>query len=106
MMLALRMGRTLGELGATMSSAEFSLWCELYERDEWGQKQIEELADLRNGITCATIANYAGKVRKEGAGEARPSDFMPFLKPPETKEPDPVSFFTAVANSKQFDRKD
>jgi hypothetical protein len=106
MMLALRMGRTLGELGATMSSAEFSLWCELYERDEWGQKQINELADFRTGLQCATIANYAGKVRKPGAGDAKPSDFMPFMDAPEQEEPDPVSFFTAVANSKQFDRKD
>jgi len=37
MMLALRLGRTLDELGRTMCSAEFDLWIELYKENRWGE---------------------------------------------------------------------
>lgn len=101
-MLALRMGRTIGELMATMSSQEFSIWIELYKEDRWG----EDLLDLRAGVISATVANYAGKVRKERAAPATAAEFFPNLAedPAEPKELDPVSFFTAVAASKSFNK--
>lgn len=106
MMLALRMGRTLKELCQGMSSAEFSLWAEMYRLDEWGQKPTQERADYRAGLICATVANYAGMRRPEHAGQASPQDYMPFYKQPEPEEPDPVVFFTAVKNSKQSKPKE
>ena len=106
MMLALRLGRTLAELGATMSSAEFSLWAELYRLDRWGQKSVDEMFDYRTGLICATTANFAGKSLAEHAGPAKPQDFMPHFQPAPAEEPDPVTFFKAVATSKQFERKE
>lgn len=97
MMLALRMGRTLAELGATMSAQEFALWQALYLENHWG----ELYADQRAGIIASTIANYAGMQRAKGAAPARPSDFMPY-KPKGYDddvevEADPLEYFTSVA---------
>lgn len=100
MMLALKMGRTLEELGRTMSSQEFALWLELYEEDLWG-----EMADYhRAGIVAATVANYAGMMRDKGTGPASPQDFMPY-KPkgsdePET-EPDPIEYVMSIVGGKR-----
>ena len=77
--LALAMGRTLSELRATLSYAEFQEWCGYYKIEPWG----EDRADLRAGIIASTIANYAGKLRAEGADPALPADFMPYLERPE-----------------------
>ena len=94
MMLALKLGRTLGELGRTMSSHEFALWLAYYPEDMWGEQRDYE----RAGIIAAEVANYAGRMRKEGTEPARPSDYMPQLKAKaEPVEPDPVAYFTAVA---------
>lgn len=95
MMLALKMGRTLGELGAVMSSAEFSLWLALWDEDQWGELR----ADERAGIVAATVANYAGMQRRADAGPAMPADFMPHLPQPpeELLDPDPVAFFKSIA---------
>jgi hypothetical protein len=101
MMLALKLGRTLAELGRTMYSAEFSLWIELYQEDLWGELRDYE----RAGVIAATVANYAGMMRAQGTDPLRPSDFMPRMRgqsePPEevVEEPDPVAFFTAVSKS-------
>lgn len=101
-MLALRMGRTIGELMATMSSQEFSIWIELYKEDRWG----EDLLDLRAGVISATVANYAGKVRKGNSAQAVAADFFPSLADAQevAKEPDPLTFFAAVAASKSFNK--
>ena len=97
MMLALKLGRTLEELGAQMTSREFSLWKELYKRNQWG----ELFAYERAGIVASTVANYAGMTRSKGAEPAKPSDFMPYVpeghKDEAEVEPDPVDFFTAIA---------
>jgi hypothetical protein len=101
MTLALKMGRTLEELGSTMSSQEFSLWIAMYEFDQFGELR----ADERAGIIASTVANYAGMTRAQGSAPASPADFMlhlPLKKreaEPET-EPDPVAYFTAVAVGK------
>jgi hypothetical protein len=97
MMLALKMGRTLEELCSSMSSQEFSLWLDMYSDDQWGEARD----DLRAGIIASTIANYAGKMRSEHAQPAQPSDFMPSLAKDEViEEPDPIAYFTAIANAK------
>jgi hypothetical protein len=102
MMLALKMGRTLDELFASMSSQEFSLWIEMYREDQLGEARQDE----RTGLLAATIANYAGKVRTDSQSLG-PGDFFPGLvKAVEVQEePDPVAFFTAVAASKSKKQK-
>lgn len=97
MMLALKLGRTLGELGS-ITSYEFSLWLELYRDTQWGDLRDDE----RAGVIASVIANYAGMTRAAGAAPAAPADFMLHLpnKRPEEEievEPDPVAFFQAVA---------
>jgi hypothetical protein len=69
MMLARTFCRTLGELGATMTSAEFAEWIEEYIREPWGEYR----ADLRSAVEAVTVANYAGKMRKE---PAQVTDFL------------------------------
>jgi hypothetical protein len=90
MTLALCLGRTFRELVETMDAAEFDMWIEYNRRSPIGPKR----GDLQAGIVAATIANYAGKARKDGAPAATPLDYMPLEKRPEVDEsPDPVSFF-------------
>jgi len=97
MSLALRLGRTLEELGDTMSAYEFSLWLEFYTEYPWDGEW------LRTGLVCSTIANYAGKERVESAPAAMPFDYMPPWErdgaeqsTPEA-EPDPLLFFQRQA---------
>lgn len=95
MRLALRLGRTLNELGQTMSSEEFELWVALYQDEPWDETR----ADLRAGIIASTISNWAGMMRKEGLPPASPADYMPFLKLGEVEsdgpeEPDPLVYFS------------
>lgn len=101
-MLALRMGRTVDELMQSMSSAEFSMWVELYEQDQWGDAK----GDFHAALICSTIGNFAGKILPDRAKPLTPSDFMPSLaaKPAPVEEVDPVMFFKAVAASKKFDK--
>lgn len=101
-MLALRMGRTLDELMKSMSSAEFSMWVELYEQDQWGDMR----GDFHAALICSTIGNFAGKILPDRAKALIPADFMPNLaaKPEPIEEVDPVMFFTAVASSKKFNK--
>lgn len=93
MKLALRLGRTLEELGRTMSAQEFGLWLELYQQDPFDETR----SDLQIGIIAATIANYAGKVRSDQVPPATPLDFMPCQSanaaPAAEDEPDPIAHF-------------
>lgn len=75
--LALALGRTVGELGA-MAYSEFREWCEYYEIEPWGESR----ADLRAGLICSAVVNYAGKVRHENLPPAIPLDFMPYAERP------------------------
>ncbi len=63
-----------------------------YELEPFG----ERLADFRAGQICATVANYAGKARKEGIGPANPADFMPSLPKPKVE---PILLADPVAHS-------
>jgi len=95
MRLALALGCTLEELGARMTAEEFGLWLAFYDLDPFGDQR----GDLQAGVVAAAIANYAGKVRSNGAGPASPTEFMPFLERPEQEpaaEPDPIAFFSAI----------
>lgn len=68
-----------------MDSDEYCLWVAEYERAPWGEYRD----DLRGGVLASTIANYAGKSRKENADPLIPRDFMPYFQPePESVEPD------------------
>jgi len=84
--LALAMGRTLQELRAVLSYAEFQEWCLYYQIEPWG----DERADLRAGIVASTIANYAGRQRADGADPALPVDYMPYVEraPADTPAPE------------------
>lgn len=93
MTLALCLGRTLKELVGTMDSAEFDMWIEYNRRSPIGPKR----GDLQAGIIAATIANYAGRARRDDAPAATPLDFMPLEKRPEPEtDIDPVSFFRSL----------
>ena len=81
--LALAMGRTIAELRAVLSYAEFQEWCLYYQVEPWG----DERSDLRAGIVASTIANYAGRQRPEAAEPARPADYMPYLERPPAEPP-------------------
>jgi hypothetical protein len=97
MQLAMRLGRTLDELGQTMSAKEFGLWCALNQQDPWDHTR----GDINAAIICATIANYAGKIRKSGAKPAEPSEFMAFLREEEVEMDavDPTDFFVGQSNA-------
>jgi hypothetical protein len=103
MRLALRMGRTLRELCESMSSAEFSLWIEAYKDDQWGGKDD----DFRAAVVASTVANFAGKQLANNA-TTTPQDFMPIYGDQQEEvqsEPDPLAYFTAVANSIPFKKE-
>lgn len=97
MSLALRLGRTLEELGETMSSAEFGMWLELYKIAPWDDVR----GDLQAGIVAATIVNAAGMRRKPGSAPSMPLDFMPLTKDaPESKEEDPLEHFARLRDAR------
>lgn len=60
---------------AAMSALQLTEWLIYLNLEPVGEMR----ADFRAGMVCATVANYAGKVRKEGADAAVPADFMPAL---------------------------
>ena len=78
----------MAELGETMSSAEFSIWVALYKQAPWDDTR----ADVQSAMVAATVASYAGKMRKEGS-TVELSEFMPFLAREEMPEPDPMEHF-------------
>lgn len=73
-----------------MSSAEFSMWIDLYKTDPW-----DEHVDLGFGQVAAAVANYAGKTRSDDSPPSRACDYMPLPVPPDAVpvEPDPVEYF-------------
>lgn len=66
---------------ASLTSPQLGEWYAYLQLEPIG----EQRADFRAGMVCATVANYAGKVRADG-DPALPADFMPALeayrKPP------------------------
>ena len=86
MKLAIALGRTLDELEQTISAQEFGMWAALNAEDPWDYSR----ADVNAGVIASTVANYAGKIRKEHSAPASPIDFMPFHKRVENDAPDAV----------------
>jgi hypothetical protein len=78
-----------------MSAEEFMLWAKLSEVDPW-----DEHLDFGLGTVAAAIGNYAGKARPPSEPWLQPSDMMPLPRSKENeKEPDPTTFFNAVAKT-------
>lgn len=63
------LGRTVEELQAEMSAAEFADWCAFYDLEPWGFAA----ENWRMSIVAATTANYSGRAKKA----LKPSDFLP-----------------------------
>lgn len=71
-----------------MSADEFGVWWREFQSNPWGEQRDAAHAAL----ICATVSNYAGKVRKQ---PAELTDFMLDFnteKAPEA-EVDPAMFF-------------
>jgi hypothetical protein len=68
--LALAMGRTVGDLGAAMDSAELTEWLAFYDLEPWGCG----VEDARTALVACLLANqWKGKDDKPAAFE----DFLP-----------------------------
>jgi hypothetical protein len=70
------MGKTVRQLLAEIDSEELTEWIAFERLEPFGSL----MDDFRAGQICATVANYAGKVRNEEAAAAQPGDFMPTLR--------------------------
>jgi hypothetical protein len=80
LLLTRTLGRTLQELGETMTAREFGLhWAE-YQREPWGDVRVD-VAGAVNARTLAEI-NRDREKRREPFGLA---DFMPFAPQPEAE---------------------
>ena len=69
-----------------LDSRQIAEWIEFARLEPFG----ERMADIRAGQVCATVANYAGKMRSNDAPLAHPADFMPALagaRRPESNAP-------------------
>lgn len=84
--------RSVRELTETMDSDEFCLWVAEFELNPWD----EQRADLRAGVVASTIANYAGRSRKENTEPAKPIDYMPYSQPKPEAKPDDAESIKAV----------
>lgn len=91
--MARTLGRTLEELGQTMSAAEFGLHLADFQRRPWGDTVVE----LMGGVVASTIANVN---RGKDTQPFRASDFMPLFAHEQEPEPevrsDGASFFAEV----------
>jgi len=58
-----------------LDSYQIAEWIEFAKLEPFGSR----VEDFRAGQLCATVANYAGRMRSEEAGAASPGDFMPSL---------------------------
>ena len=88
MLLARTLGRTVDELAATMSSREFSMWWNEYEREPWGEYR----SDLRSAAERAMVANTAGKMLKTEVDVAELMFNFDRKSEPQTEIP-PEQFF-------------
>lgn len=72
--LARTLGRTVQELGETLTAEEFAMWQAEYQREPWGEFRI----DLAGGVMASTLANVH---RGKDTQPFTPVQFMPFSKP-------------------------
>lgn len=85
------MGRTLQELGDTMSAEEFAM----HLADDRLNPSGPERLDLAAGIVAATMANCH---RGKEAPAYTPSDFMPYAKPDEAPQEATAADFIGALN--------
>ena len=72
------LGRTLQELGETMTAQEFALHWEEYQREPWG--------DVRVDVAGAVIARTLAEINRDREKRPQPfglADFLPFAAQPE-----------------------
>lgn len=93
MRLALSMGEPdLDAFAARITSGQLTEWQAYFAEEPWG----EERADLRSGILASTIANWSGKVLREGEKPMTPRDFMPYHR----REPErPESLWARITQT-------
>lgn len=72
--LALALGKTVSELGQSLTYKEFREWCAFYQIEPWGDYR----ADLRAGIIASTVRNF-NAWRANEPQEWEPIDFMPYV---------------------------
>lgn len=93
--LALALGKTVGELSATMGSSEFSDWLKYYEVEPWGAVRD----NLHAGQIASTLVKLFGSKRRK-APEA--ADFV--LRPLRARKNEEtnrsLSWLRAVAKRK------
>lgn len=78
------MGRTLQELGETLTAQEYGLWWAEYCRSPWGELR----QDTGFGIVAATIANTS---RSRDSKPFSATDFMPWHEAPQEAEAAPTT---------------
>lgn len=74
---------TVAELGARMSSREFSEWMAYYAIEPFG----EERADLRQALTTSAVHNSI-QAQSKHPKWTKPEDFMPYSEQAQPKTPD------------------
>ena len=92
MLLARTLGRTVQELGETMSAQEFGIWQAEYNRQPWGDFRT----DLAGGMVASVMAN----VNRDPKAKPTPYsaiDFMPLQREPEERvEESAADFFNSL----------
>lgn len=84
--LALALGKTVSELGRSLSYKEFREWCAFYQIEPWGDYR----ADMRIGILSATVKNIHSQWVGAPA-DAKPIDFMPYVDQYIRESPETIS---------------
>lgn len=85
------MGRTLQELGETMSAEEFAM----HLADDRLNPSGPERLDLAAGIVAATMANCH---RGKDAEAFKPADFMPYAQPEQAPQEATAADFIGALN--------
>lgn len=83
--LALRMGRTVTELTATMTTSELISWMAYARTYPIGDEEREDMLFAR---LCSVVANASG-MKRRGGGQITPKDFVLFQQKNFT---DPLTF--------------
>ena len=87
--LALKLGCTVRELQARMSSSEFGEWVAFYSIEPFG----DHIEDLRTGTLAALIANVN---RAKDTPPYKPTDFIDWGYKPEVKSGPPSAEAMAI----------
>ena len=64
---------------ASLTSHQLGEWYAYLALEPIGEFHANARADYRAGVIAATVANYAGKTRIDGAEPAHPADFFASL---------------------------